>query len=411
MQKIIINGAKPLFGEVTVSGSKNAALPLIFASLLTSGESVFHNVPDIGDVRVALDIISNLGAKVKFSANRLIIDTCAVLYKHTDPSLISKIRASTYLIGASLARFGKAEVGEFGGCNFASRPIDFHISAAMALGAKMQEGCLVTDGLKGAKIHLEKPSVGATVNALIMSSLADGITEIHGFAKEPHILSLIDYLCKIGVSITITEEKIIVKKAPLHPVEYTIIGDMVEAGSYIIAALMTDGEIVVKGFETVELSSFFDVLYSMGYKPEVGKNYVAITSSKASKAESIIVTAAPYPAFPTDIQPLIAPLLAKNNGGRIIDTVWSSRFGYLESLSPFGIDYCKVDGGVFINKSILSSAVTKSTDLRGGMACIIAALSAKGTSEILSAELILRGYDSLTQKLGSLGADIKLVNI
>ena len=412
MNKIIINGGIPLFGEVKVSGSKNAALPLIFASLLTNGKTVFYNVPDIGDVRVAIDIVSDLGARIEFANNRLAIDTSTVTYKPPNPALVSKIRASTYLIGASLARFGIAEVGEFGGCNFDFRPIDFHIKAAMSLGAKMYKGNLVTDGLKGSKIYLEKPSVGATVNSLIMSAAADGVTEIYGFAKEPHILSLIDYLSKIGLSINISEEKITIKKAPINPIEYTIIGDMVEASSYIIAGLITNGEIIVSGFETYELNSFFNVLYAMGYAVEIGKNYVAVGRLKQiPKTESVTITAIPHPGFPTDIQPLMAPLLAINNGGQIIDTVWSNRFGYLKSLSNFGIIYSEFPGGANINKSTLSCAIAKSTDLRGGMSCIIAALSARGKSEIFSPELVLRGYDSLSEKLNALGADVKLINI
>lgn len=412
MNKITINGGIPLFGEIKVSGSKNAALPLIFATLLTNGKSVFYNVPDIGDVRVAIDIISDLGAGVEFASNRLTIDTSAVSYKPPNPALVSKIRASTYLIGASLARFGIAEVGEFGGCNFDLRPIDFHIKAAMSLGAKMYKGNLVTDGLKGAKIHLEKPSVGATVNSLIMSAAAEGVTEIYGFAKEPHILSLIDYLSKAGLSINISEEKITVKKAPIHPIEYTIIGDMVEASSYIIAGLITNGEILVSGFKTYELDSFFSILHSMGYALDIGRNYVAVNPSKNSqRITSTVITASPYPGFPTDIQPLIAPLLASNNGGQIIDTVWVNRFGYLKSLADFGMRYSEFHGGVNIEKSTLSCAVTRAIDLRGGMSCIIAALSLRGKSEILSPELVLRGYDSLPEKLNALGADVKLVNI
>ena len=412
MEKIIINGSRPLCGEVTVSGSKNAILPLIFASLLVNGESIFYNVPDIGDVRVAIDIVSNLGAKVKFFNNRLSINTENLVYRDSDPSLISKIRASTYLIGASLARFGKAEVGEFGGCNFSLRPIDLHIKSAIALGAEVKENYLIAKNLHGAKIYLDKPSVGATVNTLIMSAAADGETEIYGYAKEPHIFCLIDYLSNAGLSILVTNEKISIKGSHLHPIKYKVIGDMIEAGSYLVASIITDGEITVKGVNPIELSSFLDVLINMGYTPKAEKNSITVNSLKTKKtSDNIIITAAPYPMFPTDLQPIMAPMIAKNGGGRIIDTVWDARFGYLRSLSPFGIEYNFSGEGAYIKRSIIRNAITEATDLRGGMSCVISALCARGRSEILSPSLILRGYDSLMEKLSTLGADIKLVNI
>lgn len=412
MEKIIINGSRPLCGEVTVSGSKNAILPLIFASLLVNGESIFYNVPDIGDVRVAIDIVSNLGAKVNFLNNRLSINTENLVYRDSDPALISKIRASTYLIGASLARFGKAEVGEFGGCNFSLRPIDLHIKSAIALGAEVKENYLIAKKLRGAKIYLEKPSVGATVNTLIMSAAADGETEIYGYAKEPHIFCLIDYLSNAGLSILVTNEKISIKGSTIHPIKYKVIGDMIEAGSYLVASIITDGEITVKGVNPIELSSFLDVLINMGYTPKAEKNSITVNSLKTKKAsDNIIITAAPYPMFPTDLQPIMAPMIAKNGGGRIIDTVWDARFGYLRSLSPFGIEYNFLGEGAYIKRSIIRNAITEATDLRGGMSCVISALCARGRSEILSPSLILRGYDSLIEKLSILGADIKLVNI
>lgn len=414
MQKIIVNGGNPLFGEVRVSGSKNAALPLIFATILTKGESVIKNVPDIGDVHVALALLSDLGARIEFSRGTLRIDTSELKYVSPREDLVSKIRASTYLFGATLGRFGIAEILELGGCNFSPRPIDYHISAAVSLGAKMVGNTLVADKLSGAVIHLPRPSVGATVNSLIMASASDGQTEIYGFAKEPHVLSVISFLRYMGADICIDEEKITVtKSSPLRPAEFTVIGDMIEAGSYIIAALITGGEIRVSGFDPSELSSFSALLSDMGFVPHEKENSIYITSAehRPFREKNILVKAAPYPAFPTDLQPLIAPLIAKLCGGEIFDTVWQGRFGYLDSLKNFGVHSMVGDGFARIEKSRLTPGIAASPDLRGGMACLLAALSANGISEITYPEIILRGYDSLIEKLTSLGADVKLVKL
>ena len=411
MKKIVIKGGPPICGDLKVSGSKNAVLPLIFASILTDGVSVFNNVPDIGDVRVAIELISELGAETTFADNRLTINTESLKYTAPSPHLISRIRASTYLMGASLARFGKAEIGEFGGCNFSHRPIDLHIKSAIALSSRNDGNHLVTNGLKGAKIYLEKPSVGATVNTLIMAAMADGETEIHGYAKEPHVLALADYLNKTGLYIKLTDEKITVRKSQIRPIEYDVIGDMVEAGSYIAAAALTNGDLTVSGFDTADLKSFFDILSLLGYEINTEEKYAHICSKKRNARGSIAVTAAPFPSFPTDLQPILSVLLAKNSGGKIIDTVWQARFGYLASLAPFGIRFERIENGAEIRESAIKAGKSTATDLRGGMACVLAALSAKGTSEILSADLILRGYDRLEEKLSSVGVDVKILDM
>lgn len=412
MQKIIIEGGRPLIGKIRVSGSKNAVLPLIFASLIAPGISVLHNVPRIGDVDVAIRIISELGAKVQRCGDTLVIDATDLSYSSPNPDLISKIRASTYLMGASLSRFGIAEPGEFGGCNFSSRPIDYHLAIAVAMGAKRVENKLIAEKLRGAKIHLPKPSVGATVNAAIMASRADGESEIFGYAKEPHVLSILDFLSSLGAKISVSEESIKITGSSLHPTEFTVIGDMIEAGSYLVAALMTGGEITVSGIDPRELISFLEVISDMGYSPEISNSSITLDSSIKSKnpRKPILISAAPYPAFPTDLQPIIAPLLSLYSGV-ITDSVWKERFGYLSALGKMGLKYNTSSGSAKIEKSRLHRASVTAPDLRGGMALIIAALSAKGRSEIHSPEIILRGYDSLIEKLESLGADIKLVNL
>lgn len=412
MQKIIINGGYPLTGSIRASGSKNAVLPLIFASLLPKGVSVLHNVPRIGDVEVAIRIISELGARVEHNNSALVIDATDLTYNSPNPDLISKIRASTYLMGATLSRFGIAEPGEFGGCNFSSRPIDYHLAIAEAMGAKRVGNKLVAEKLWGAKIHLPKPSVGATVNAAIMAAAADGETEIFGYAKEPHVMSVLKFLSSIGAKILVNEESIKIAGSPLHPAEFTVIGDMIEAGSYLVAALMTEGKITVTGIDPRELTSFLKSIFDMGYSPEISDSSITLDASIKSKniVPPITVNAAPYPAFPTDLQPIIAPLLSRY-GGVITDSVWKERFGYLSALGKMGLKYNSSQGAAKIEKSCLYRASVTSPDLRGGMALIIAALSAKGRSEILSPEIILRGYDNLIEKLESLGANIKLINL
>ena len=412
MQKIIINGGRPLRGSIRASGSKNAVLPLIFASLSVSGVSVLRNAPKIGDVDVAIRIISELGARVEHNNDTLVIDTTDLTYASPNPDLISRIRASTYLMGASLSRFGMAEPGEFGGCNFSSRPIDYHLAIAEAMGAKRVGNKLIAKKLRGAKIHLPKPSVGATVNAAIMAAAADGETEISGYAKEPHVMSVLEFLSSLGASVLIGEESIRITGSPLHPAEFTVIGDMIEAGSYLVAALMTKGKITVNGIDSRELTSFLKSITDMGYSPEISDSSITLDASikRKNAIPQITVNAAPYPAFPTDLQPIIAPLLSRC-GGVITDTVWKERFGYLSALSQMGLKYNSSRGSAKIEKSRLHRASVTAPDLRGGMALIIAALSAKGRSEILSPKIILRGYDSLIEKLTSLGADINLVNL
>ena len=476
MKKIIVNGGKALCGEVRVSGSKNAALPLVFASLLIDGETTLHKVPDIGDVRVALELLSFFGAEISFVNSTLRINSRGVKYRSAPTALTGKIRASTYLLGATLGRFGRAEIPASGGCNFSNRPIDFHINAAKSFGAALVENTLAKDELcisaagentltkdelcsasagknplekdqanissgaekyliaeklHGVKIALPKPSVGATINALLMAVKAHGDSEISGFAREPHVLSVIDFLRAAGAEIRLENEKILVHPAPLHPTEFTVIGDMIEAGTYLTAAMITGGNITVFGIDPEELSAYLDIVKKLGFIPEIlpltlpenEEKSADLTSEKSlcgiridSKkrkfsGNKISVSAAPYPAYPTDLQPIIAPLIAKNSGGEIRDFVFPERFGYLESLAAFGISSTVAEKCAKIEKSHLKPGKSNAPDLRGGMACLLAALCAKGCSEISSADLILRGYDCLVEKLTSLGAEVKTVKM
>ncbi|MBE6532411.1 MAG: UDP-N-acetylglucosamine 1-carboxyvinyltransferase [Ruminococcaceae bacterium] len=406
MKKITVNGPAKLSGEVTVSGSKNAALPIIFATLITEGISELRRLPDIGDVRVALDIIRSFGAEVLSMDGVTYIDTRRLSYCQPSEEQTAKIRASTYLLGACLSRFGRCRLSSFGGCNFALRPIDMHIDACLALGAEMREGEIFAQRLLGSEITFKKQSVGATVNAILLAVSAEGESVIRGFATEPHIDALIDFLLSAGASIERTEDEMRIVGRRLHGGKATVIGDMIEAGTYLSVALATGGKVRVRDCPFVDMSSFFKTLTAFGAENRMSGN--VFSTSLRGRGEYISVTALPYPGFPTDLQPIIAPLMAIGSGGDITDTVWHTRFGYLDTLSDFGIRSELSGNRARIYPSKISPAKVTAPDLRGGAACLISALAAEGQSEIYSAEIILRGYENLTEKLRALGADINI---
>lgn len=403
MGRFIIKGGKQLTGSVRVSGSKNAALPIIFSSLATDGVSRFYNLPNITDVRDALDIIKEFGAKVWCEGTVTYIDTRKLHYVTPSSDRVRRIRASTYLIGACLARFGRAELLPFGGCAFSHRPIDIHLNAAEKFGASLNGEELTVNGLRGADIFLRLPSVGATVNSLILAASAEGESRIIGSAKEPHINSLISYLRGAGASIKVADDVITVKGTRLHGASAVIPGDMIEAGTFLAASIVTDGKVRVSGFDTRELAAFTSPLLSSGVIMDISDAGVMLIGKPKRE---ISVTTAAYPGFATDLQPILAAVLATASGGYIEEKVWLSRFGYLDELAKLGLSYSREDNRARIFKSSVFSGRAKASDLRGGAAAVILALAAEGQSEICSGELILRGYDSFTEKLTALGAEI-----
>ena len=409
MKKITIHGGVPLFGEVDVSGSKNAALPIIFATLICDGVSHVTNVPDIGDVDAAIDIIRSFGALVERDGSELTVDTRRVFYAVPSSEQMAKIRASSYLIGASLSRFGRAPVPPVGGCNFCYRPIDMHIYAAECLGARRVEDELVCECLHGCDIHFALPSVGATANALLMSAAARGVTKIYGYAREPHINALIDFLTCAGADISVTDECITVVGTHLHGGTVRIIGDMIEAGTYLAAGIITGGEVRLRGIEHIQLEAFSDFLSRLGC--EVIYDSDGISARRFRSPDFVSVTADPYPAFPTDLAPIAAPLIARYLRGCIRDNVWRDRFGYLRTLADFGVMFSHHEGYALLWPSRMHSASVDAPDLRGGAACILCALCAEGKSEISSADIIFRGYENIEKKLRALGARIEIANL
>ena len=407
MKRFIVNGARPLVGEVTVSGSKNAALPILFSTLATRGISKIKNVPDIGDVRIALNILRTMGARITRRLSDLTVDTREVSYARPSESDTSQIRASTYLIGACLSGFGASEILSFGGCNFAKRPIDLHLYAAECFGASVEERVVKCRELLGAEVRFSKRSVGATVNALIMASRAKGRSKIYNYAEEPHILDLIEFLRSAGAKIELFPEYILIEGADLCGGEVTVGADMIEAGTYAAFALATCGDVLIKGISEREMSSVISVIRSSGGSAFTTADGIRI---RGEAKRSFELEAKPYPGFPTDLQPLFSTLMAYGMGGAYTDTVFPERFSHLSVLSPFGVGFYKVMDRIIVPRiKIRLTATVTAPDLRGGAAGLLAALATGGESRILAAERILRGYERPQEKLSALGANIRLI--
>ncbi len=406
MKTIVVNGGAALTGRVSVSGSKNAALPILFACIMTRGVNEIDNLPDIGDVAIALEILRSLGAEITRQGATVYINTEKLYYRTPDPRLISKIRASTYLLGACLSRFGRCEIQAFGGCSFSARPIDMHLDACRALGAEVGEMSITARKLSGDSIHFAKKSVGATVNAILLASGASGKTTVTGCAEEPHIDALIEFLISCGGKISRIGDRLEIEGRALHGGKCRIFGDMIEAGSYLSAGILTGGAVTVDKCPTEQMGSVLDAFFRLGAHISVVDD--SITVSSGATGRPLHIVASPYPGFPTDLQPIFAVLMASVAGGSICDTVWRERFGYLNALNSFGIASTVNDNIAIIEKSRFRSASVTSPDLRGGVACLLSALMAEGQSSIHSAEIILRGYENLTQKFSALGANIKM---
>ena len=403
MGEITVFGKRRLEGKIDVCGSKNAALPLIFATLIIEGVSTLYNVPDISDVDCAIEMLKEQGAEVVRAGSTLTVDARRVAYAPASQNLSGRIRASTYLLGAQLSRFGISKISDFGGCSFAPRPIDMHLYAATRLGAKVDGDLISADGLLGAEIVFDKPSVGASVNALIMASRAKGKTEIINPALEPHVGALIGFLRRAGVKIEVSRGKITVYGSVPESATFRVIPDMIEAGTFISLSLITDSKIKISGASPRELSAFLEPLVNSGVIVSYEGGFLSV---EGEIERPLTVKTAPYPGFATDLQPIIAPLMLKNHGGSITETVFSERFSYLEQLVRLGGGFTVSKNRAELYSGRLIGARVRATDLRGGAALLIAALGAEGESVIENAELIYRGYERIEQRLSKLGADL-----
>ena len=416
MTKYIVQGGKPLFGEVEISGAKNAAVAIIPAALLVDGVCRIENIPQISDVTMCLKILEDLGAGIR-SINRhtVEIDCSHIRSTRTNYEMSRKIRASYYLIGSLLGRFGEAEVAMPGGCNFGGvRPIDQHVKGFTALGSRVVvEGGFIhasaTNGrLKGANIYLDVVSVGATMNIMMAAVMAEGVTVIENAAKEPHIVDLANFLNSMGANIRGAGTDTI----KIHGVDrlnggsYAIIPDQIEAGTYMAAVAATGGQVLVKNIIPKHMDCITAKLVEMGVEVEEHEDTLLVRRSEPLHKAN--VKTLPYPGFPTDMQPQITTVLALAQGTSLVtEGVWSSRYRYVDELRRMGANI-QVDEKTAVVEGVeyLTGANIQAYDLRAGAAMVIAALAAHGRSEISGVQYIERGYENIIQKLRQLGADI-----
>ena len=419
MDRYIINGGKPLVGSVEISGMKNAAVAVLFACLLVNDTCTIENVPNIIDVSVALDILAGIGVKVKkVEKNTVELDSTHAVGGMSSYELVRKMRASYYLIGAELGRFGSAYVAYPGGCDFGVRPIDQHIKGFEALGATVDvEGGYVEanalGGLRGGNIYFDVTTVGGTINVILAAARSDGLTVIENAAREPHVVDVANFLnaCGARISGAGTDTIKIRGVKQLHGCCYTIIPDMIEAGTYMLAAAATCGNLRIGGVIPKHLESVTAKLIEMGV--DVVEEDDSVTVSRRGPLERVNIKTQPYPGFPTDMQPQICVLMCLASGVSYLnESVWDNRFRYVSELKRMGARI-KVNGKTAIIEGgkPLSAAALKACDLRAGAAMIIAGLAAPGTTSIDDVYYIERGYDDVVGKLRSVGADITLQHV
>ena len=421
MEKLIINGGTPLCGEIDVSGMKNAALAIIMAALLVDGVCTIENLPVINDVAITLEILQRMGVRIKMiNATTVEIDSANATGGTSPLELVRKMRASCYLIGAELGRFGRAYVGYPGGDDFGVRPIDQHIKGFEALGARVsvESGYIeanAPNGLKGASIYFDINTVGGTINLILAAVLAKGTTYIENAAREPHIVDLANFLNCCGANISgAGTDTIKIKGVPsLHGCTYAIIPDMIEAGTYMIAAAATGGSLRITNVIPKHLESISAKLEEMGVTVEELDDDDAVFVSCDSPLSRCNIKTMPYPGFPTDLQPQMSVLLCFAAGTSLMtETVFDNRFRYVEELKRMGASI-KVDGRTAVIEGgiPLSAAQVRAVDIRAGAAMVIAGLAIDGRTEIDEIYHIERGYDNIVGKLQAVGADIKKVYI
>ncbi len=416
LEKFVINGGRPLHGEVRISGAKNAAVAILPAVLLSDGPCVIENLPDISDVSTILKTMQSLGAQIRM-INK---STVEIDPRHVNSFVVSKkmaegMRASSYFLGALLGRMLRARVAPPGGCDFGVRPIDQHIKGFEALGAKMTIENGMVDAkamsLTGCLIYLDVVSVGATINIMLAAAKADGLTIIENAAREPHIVDLANFLNSMGANIMGAGTGVIKIRGVKHlsGADYSIIPDQIEAGTYMAAAVATRGDILVTNVTPKHLESIIAKLRETG--AEITEFDESVRVKMTRRPRKCNVKTMPHPGFPTDMQPQIAAVLSIADGTSIItEGVWDSRFRYVEQLTFMGADI-QVDGKMAVITGVekLKPSPVRAVDLRAGAAMIIAGLSANGITEIEEIDHIDRGYENVVEKFSALGADIKRV--
>ncbi len=419
MEKFVVNGGTPLFGEVSISGAKNAAVAIIPAVILCDEPCQIENIPNISDVTLISKILQQMGAKVRrINKSTLYIDPTRISTYSATTDLVRGMRASYYLLGALLGKYGKAKVALPGGCNFGVRPIDQHLKGFEALGAetRLVDGAIIEaecDGeLTGSHIYLDVVSVGATMNIMLAACRAKGQTIIENAAKEPHIVDLANFLNSMGADIRGAGTDVIKVRGVsyMHGITYSIIPDQIEAGTYMCAAAATRGRVTITNITPKHLESISAKFREMGCKITEYDEALTIDATVKPLKRCNIKTM-PHPGFPTDCQPQFTALLMGIPGTSIVnENVWDNRYQYISQLVRMGA-HISVEGRLAIIEggTPLTAAPVKATDLRAGAAMIIAALQVKGTTEISSIQYIERGYEDVVEKFKSLGANIKKV--
>lgn len=417
MKKIVINGGRPLKGEVTISGAKNSVVALIPATILADDIVTLDGVPDISDVASLIEIMTIMGAKIERKEDSLIIDPRGVKNMPMPFGKINSLRASYYFYGSLLGRYGQATVGLPGGCDLGPRPIDLHLKAFEAMGAAMtMDGSsmkLATDGkpLQGANIYMDTVSVGATINTILAAVKAEGRTVIENAAREPEIIDVVTLLNNMGAHIRgAGTDIIIIDGVPqLHGTRHQVIPDRIEAGTYIALAAAIGEGIQINNVLYEHLESYIAKLEEMGVRMTISEDSIFVEKQTGLKA--IQIKTSPYPGFATDLQQPITPLLLTAAGrGRIVDTIYEKRVNHVPELAKMGATISTLnDHIIYEGPNQLTGSSVKATDLRAGAALVIAGLMASGTTEITNVEYILRGYSDIIQKLTQLGADIQLV--
>ena len=416
MEKYVIHGGKPLSGEVVIGGAKNAAVAILPATILAGGKCLIENLPCISDVMASLQILSELGAGIRMVTRNIYeIDTTNINSTEVSNELSRQMRASYYFLGALLGRFGSGQVAMPGGCNLGPRPIDQHLKAFTAFGAEdsVEYGQIrvKADHLVGSHVFFDTVSVGATMNAMLAAATAQGTTVLENVAREPHIVDLANFLNMMGADIHGAGTDVIKIHGvrQLHGCNYSIIPDQIEAGSYMVAAAITKGDVTLRNVTPKHLEPITAKLRAAGCEIEEFDD--ALRIRRTGNLHPLKVKTMPHPGFPTDMQPLMTTLLTLADGTSIVtEGIWENRFRYVDELLRMGANI-QVDGQVAVIEGVkkLRPAPLRATDLRAGAAMIMAALSADGISEVDETIHIERGYENIVEKLQLLGADIRRV--
>ncbi len=413
MDQILVRGGTPLRGRVTIRGAKNAALPLMAASIVAKSPCVLHNVPCLHDIFSMDKILTEMGMHIDFTGQSMTLDPTEIESWEAPYDLVRKMRASFFVLGPLLARFGKAHVSLPGGCAIGERPVDIHLKGLAALGAdiRIESGYVVAEGrLRGANVGLDFPSVGATENLMMAAALADGVTRLNNVAREPEIVNLADFLNAMGAQISGagTDLITIVGVDALQGAEHSVIPDRIEAGTFLIAGLATRGDVTVTQADSSHLEQFLDKLREMGAKIETKGHEIRATAPNGLMSKDVATQ--PYPGFPTDLQAQIMTLMCITQGTSVIrESVFENRFMQVAELRRMGADI-DVQGNTATVRGVsgLSGAPVMASDLRASAALVIAGLIAsKGETKILRVYHIDRGYERIEERLAGLGANIK----